>query len=653
MKKLVVVLCMACMASAALANIAMPAYFTDNMVLQQKSEVTFHGRSSVVGQEVTVKVSWNKTVFRAPVGSDGTWSVKVPTLGVGGPYAIRIADGDSEKVLSNVMVGEVWLCSGQSNMEMPVAGWGKVQNYEQEVAEANYPSVRLFKVKLATALSPATDFETRTGGWKECSPEVVPEFSSVGYFFARRMWQELRIPIGMIDCTWGGTPAESWTSFGALKQVREFKEEMECLQSLGFDPQKMQDRYNKEKITWISQLVTMDKGLSGNKASWAAMNLPEQDWKLMSLPRYLEHSDLGNFDGVVWFRRQVSVPDGWKGKPLTLSLAMIDDEDVVYCNGTEIGRGSGYNTPRKYTVPAGLTNTSELVITVRVSDFGGEGGIYGAAESMFLSGEGGTPVPLSGDWKYKVGISLADLPNAPMAPNGNTSYPTSLYNAMVNPLIQFPVKGILWYQGEHNTGYPDGYADLFQTLINDWRAKWNNPDMPFYYVQLANFMERKEVQPNSNWALIREAQSKAFHLANTGMVVNIDLGEMYDIHPKNKQDVAARLSLLALQHTYGKKVVSQAPAYSDYKIESDKVRVSFTNVGKGFRSGSELKGFVVAGVDHVFYPAVARMVGNEVIVSSPLVKNPIAVRYGWADNPECTLYGVTGLPVSPFRTDTW
>ena len=632
------------------AKVVLPSVFTDNMVLQQKTDITFYG-DATKNKQLTVKTGWNGKEYHTEADGQGKWSLKIPTPAAGGPYEITFSDGKKLQ-LKNVMIGEVWFCSGQSNMEMPVAGWGKVMNYEQEIAEAAYPAIRLFQVKKNTSLAPLKEVESTLGGWQECSSATVPEFSALAYFYARALWKELNVPIGVIDCTWGGTPAEAWMNHETLRQVMGFREEMDKLERLGFDPNRMEQAYSEERAHWQSLFTEKDKGMENGKLCWTAPSLSEEDWQTISLPGYWEGKGLKDFDGIIWFRRSLEIPAEWAGKPLTLRLGMIDDEDITYFNGVEIARGAGYMTPRTYTIPAKLVKAGKAVLAVRVSDFGGEGGIHGKAEELYVEADG-KRISLAGDWKYRIGLSLKGFPPAPVSPIQSSSYPTVLFNAMVKPWTAFPIKGVIWYQGEANVGRSEQYGDLFPALITDWRRQWRS-NFPFYFVQLANFMESKKIQPNSEWAALREAQTKALKLDQVGMAVTIDIGLADDIHPKNKQEVGRRLALLALAGSYGKNVSSSAPVFQNYIIKGDKMELDFGQKQDGFEiKDTTLKGFTIAGPDRVFYSAEAMVQNGKIIVSSPKVSVPLAARYGWADNPDCNLYGENGLPVAPFRTDCW
>lgn len=627
------------------AKVTLPSFFTNNMVIQQNSTLTLPGKAKA-GKKVTVKASWNDNKFTTKATADGSFRIEIPTPAAGGPYTITISDGEI-LTLKNVLAGEVWFCSGQSNMEMPVAGWGKVMNYEQEVAEAKYPSIRLLQVKKTTAFTPAEDVEMNMGGWQECSSTTVPEFSAIAYFYARELWKELNVPIGVIDCTWGGTPAEAWTSLGTLKQVDGFQHETSKIEKLNFDKANLVAAYQQEMKEWQKLFVAKDAGFSKGIPLWTSSLQTDQEWRTMELPGYWERKDLDGVDGIVWFQRKIEVPTSWEGKAISLNLGMIDDEDITYYNGKEIAKGYGHVTPRRYTIPGELVKAGKGIITVRVSDFGGEGGIHGEKKDLFAE-VNGKKINLDGTWNYRIGMTLEELPPAPVSPE-SSSYPSVLYNAMVHPFISFPVKGAIWYQGEANVGRDKQYISLFQSMIADWRKQWNT-DFPFYFVQLANFLKPQEVQPDSQWAALREAQAEALHVDNTGMVVAIDLGVSYDIHPKNKQEVAKRFATLALANTYhqGEYIM---PACQSYSISGKKLTLTFNTEIQA--QEKIIKGFILAGADGVFYPATATLTGKtSIVLESSDVTIPIAARYNWADCPDGNLYSTnSNLPVPPFRTD--
>lgn len=634
-----------CLANLIQAKVTLPAFFTDNMVIQQNSTLTLTGKSKP-GKQVTAKASWDNQKFKTKSATDGTFKIEIPTPAAGGPHILTISDGET-LTLKNILAGEVWFCSGQSNMEMPVAGWGKVMNYEQEVAEATYPSIRLLQVKKTTALTPMDDVEMNMGGWQECSSATVPEFSAIAYFYARELWKELNVPIGVIDCTWGGTPAEAWTSLGTLKQVTGFQNEAAKMKSLGFDKERIVAAYRQEMKEWQELFAAKDAGLNNGIPQWTASLQTDNAWKTMELPGYWENKGLDGMDGIVWFQREIDIPASWEGKEVTLHLGMIDDEDITYFNGKEIARGYGYATPRRYTVPSERVKAGKGIITVRVSDLGGEGGIHGEMKDMFAE-VNGQKISLAGSWNYRIGMTMGELPPAPMSPE-SSSYPSVLYNAMVHPFIQFPIKGVIWYQGEANVGREKQYTQLFQALIGDWREQWK-ADFPFYFVQLANFQKPQEVQPDSQWAALREAQAEALHVDYTGMVVAIDLGVAYDIHPKNKQEVAKRFATLSLADTY-QRGEYQSPAYQTHRVSGNRLTLTFNT--EIHARDKAIKGFIIAGPDGVFHPATATLTGKtSIVLESPEVAIPVAARYNWADCPDGNIYGtVSNLPAIPFRTD--
>lgn len=646
MRKYQLTLLALCATAFTQAKVTLPSFFTDNMVIQQNSLLTLPGEAKA-GKQVTVKVSWNNKKYTAKAAADGKFKIEVPTPSAGGPYRIVISDGE-KLTLNNVMAGEVWFCSGQSNMEMPVAGWGKVMNYEQEIADANYPSIRLLQVKKTVSFVPRENVEINMGGWQECSPATVPEFSSVAYFYARKLWKELNVPVGVIDCTWGGTPAESWTSYETLKHVMGFEQKMSRMADAGFEIGKLVELYHLEMDEWLEQFDAKDAGLKNGVPQWISALQTGKEWKQMELPAYWESRGL-DFDGTVWFQKEVEIPADWAGKEILLNLAMIDDDDITYFNGKEIGKSSGCNTMRTYKVSAELVKAGKGIITIRAIDYGGSGGIHGEPQQMFMEW-GGKKISLAGNWNYHTGVSLVGAPSRPLSPEGEgwpaACYPTVLYNGMVHPLTVFPIKGAIWYQGENNVGHDEQYRVLFQSMITDWRKAWKQ-DFPFYFVQLANYLKPEEVQPNSQWAALRDAQAHALHLSNTGMACAIDLGEAYDIHPKNKQEVGRRLAQASLAQTYGKGTY-EVPVFLGYRISGRTLILSFDQEVVA-KDGSP-KGFILAGPDGKFVPAQATIQGKEVILQSDQVEIPTAARYAWADNPVCNLYGKSGLPVPPFRT---
>lgn len=629
---------MVCMASliGASAEIRLPAFITDNMVVQRNSSLTLRG-TATPGSTVVITPGWGTKTIKAKAGTDGTFTATVNTPEAGGPYCLTLSDGKDELTLNNILSGEVWLCSGQSNMEFPVNGWTNVMGYDTLIPTAQHPDIRLLQITKQTAMKPQSDCRTNMGGWVECTPATVPEFSAVAYLYARELAEKLHVPVGVIDATWGGTPAEAWTSFDGVKNIDGFEQEAAALERCDFDATRLQDDYEKRLSDWMA-LAEKQQPAEGTETQSGLMPTGT-NWENTVLP--------ASFDGIVWVSKTIEIPEAAAGKPMTLHLGAIDDEDITYFNGSEIARGSGYDTPRIYTVPAEMVKAGNAEIKIRISDFGGGGGFNGG--DKMTAEAGGVSIPLDGDWNYNVAVDFAKLPAKPVSVTGS-SYPTVLYNAMIHPLSVMPVKGVIWYQGCANVGRDRQYEPLFQTLITDWRKLWNNQEMPFYFVQLAGYLKPSYCQPDSEWAALRNAQAKALKLPHTGMATAIDLGNPADIHPRNKQDVAHRLALLAMAQDYGQDVTCRAPALS--KAESNGDRIILTFDGELKPTSAAITGFIISDGKGNFAPACGRLTGERTIeLSSPKVPRPTVVRYNWADYPGGNLYGTTGLPVAPFATD--
>ncbi|TCD08619.1 9-O-acetylesterase [Pedobacter frigidisoli] len=618
------------------------------MVLQQKTNAAIWGKANAK-KAVKITVSWNKVNYGTIADADGNWKIKVATPSYGGPYIITISDGETI-TLKNVLIGDVWVCSGQSNMEMPLAGWGKIANYDQEIADTNYPNIRLLQGEKITSNVPLSDAKVANGGWQECSPKYIAEFSSTAYFFAREVYQKTKIPIGLIHTSWGGTIAEAWTSAESLKKMSDFSAAVDKIQNAAKNSSTT--TYEDKLSNWMKLSSAKDSGFVNGQPKWNATDAAQ--WKTMQIPTLWEDASLKDFDGIVWFAKKINVPANWASGNIQLNLGVIDDNDITYVNGLKVGESIGYNVGRKYALPANLLKAGENVVMVRVFDSGGGGGLYDNAKEIYLANAAGEKISLAGDWNYKVGLDFKMLEPMPTTENG-PNRPTVLYNAMIHPYIQFAIKGAIWYQGESNADRAYQYRELFPTMIKDWRQKWGQGDFPFYFVQLANFMKVDAEPVESAWAELREAQLKTLSLPNTGMATIIDIGNDKDIHPKNKQDVGKRLAFIALAKNYGQKINYAGPTYLSQKVIGKQIALSFSNADRGLKaaSGSELTGFAIAGADKKFYWAKAEIKGNQILVGSDKVQNPVAVRYAWANNPTCNLVDDAGLPASPFRTDTW
>jgi sialate O-acetylesterase len=634
----------AAQSAAAVSELKTAAVFSDNMVLQQGQPIRVWGRASD-GATVTVDLNGQKASATV-VG--GKWLVSLKPMALGGPFAMTITAGDKKIEYKNVIVGDVWVCSGQSNMEWPVAA---TNNAQAEMAAAKLPEIRFFTVEKATSRTPLEDVK---GTWVVCSPETVGGFSAVGFYFGRELNKAGIKNIGLINTSWGGTPAEAWTTLETLKGDAEYAPIMQRDTNPDDIRAKLEAKYGK-LVTAESDRGKLYNDTRMLKEGWAGADVDAAKWETMDLPKNWEQAGL-DIDGIVWFRKQIDLPEAWVGKDLTLEMTPIDDYDITFFNGQKVGgmgldSGSPWQTPRVYNVPGSLVKAGKNVIAIRVFDTGGGGGITSTNDPFRIRPKGGPAEQakdLKGAWQYRIeGISA-------IASGGEQNNPARLYNAMIDPIVKAPIKGAIWYQGESNAGRAYQYRKLFRDMITDWRKAWKVGDFSFYFVQLANFMDEQPQPVDSAWAELREAQTMTLSLPNAGMAVIIDVGDAKDIHPRDKQTVGYRLAQVALARDYGKKIEYSGPMYKSMKVEGGAIRLSFDHIRGGLvAKGGELVGFAIAGADKKFVWAKAKIDGNTVVVSSDSVAQPAAVRYAWADNPKCTLYNKEGLPASPFRTDEW
>ena len=622
------------------SNVKLPKVLGDNMVLQRNKPINVWGWADA-GEKVSVQ--FNKQSVSAKADKTGKWFLTLKPEAAGGPYQLTIK-GKNSITLSNILVGEVWVCSGQSNMEWPLRA---ANHAEKEIKAANYSMIRHFGVQ--KSVSSKLEDDVKGGEWKVCSPENAGEFTAVGYFFARELYNELKIPIGLVHTSWGGTHSETWTSREAFEQSAEFKDMIASMPQLDLEAiAKQKSEALMKKLTGLG--ITLPKAEEAKQ--WNQKDFSDINWPTMSLPGLWEGKALGDLDGVVWFRKTISITKEDAGKEAILQLAMIDDIDETFVNGVQVGSTKAYNEKRDYVLEIDQLRQGENVIAIRVTDTGGGGGVYGDATDMKLI-IGKSVISLAGDWKYQVekvqGAGSSIGPNA---------YPTLLYNAMLNPLLNLGIQGAIWYQGESNAGRAYQYRTAFPLMITDWRTHWKQGNFPFYFVQLASFNSANgDSEHGSSWAELREAQTMTLSLPHTGMAVTTDIGEANDIHPRNKQDVGKRLAAIALHDVYGKNIEYSGPLYQSMKVEGNNIRISFTHVGSGLLAKDKygyLKGFEIAGSDQKFHYAKAWIEGSNVVVSSDQVSNPVAVHFAWADNPEdANLFNKDGFPAVPFRTDTW
>jgi sialate O-acetylesterase len=626
------------------SNVKLPRILSNNMVLQRNTDFRIWGWADK-GEKVTVLL--NDVERKVKAGKDGNWSVLFPAMKEGGPYTMLVK-GKNEIKLTNIMFGDVWVCSGQSNMEFPLS---QANDADNEIASANYPDIRLFQCPHNVQFVPVDDVESDE--WQACTPETIRNFSAVGYFFGRNIYKNINVPIGLLFTAWGGTNIETWTSRESISQVKDFEGKLQEMKN--YDPEKVVARRKTQIDSVLRTFGTDEKGMVGDKAVWADPGLDASTWKNMDLPVLWESAGLYGLDGIVWFRKEFQLPQDVASKGLVLYLGPIDDSDITWVNGEKVGETiNKYNEDRIYKVPADILKPGKNIVTIRVEDTGGGGGVYGKPEQLKIV-SGDFQVTLAGSWKFRFNSSDIKVDMSSFV--GPNSYPTLLYNGMIHPFLNFSVTGAIWYQGESNADRAYQYRTLFPLMINDWRTSWNNPEMSFMFVQLANYMKPPVEPGESEWAELREAQLMTLTLPKTGMAVIIDIGEADDIHPKNKQDVGKRLALAALKITYGEDIVHSGPIYKSMNISGNKVTLDFDYTASGLNCHDRygyLKAFTIAGKDRRFYWAKAYIENNKVVVCSDLVANPVAVRYAWADNPDdANLYNNEGLPASPFRTDEW
>jgi sialate O-acetylesterase len=633
---------------AAFCNVRLPRLVSDGMVLQRDAAVKIWGWADK-GENVTI--NFNGKTYTAVTGSDGKWMATLSPSKAGGPYNMEIKAANLI-TLKNILIGDVWVCSGQSNMELTME---RVKDkYPQEIANSDNNSIRQFEVPDKYYFdAPRDDLES--GAWEPANPKTIFNFTAIGYFFAKELFAKYHVPIGLINASLGGSPAQAWMSEDALKQYPEYLETAKKLKDDDYINQ-IETKDKTAENTWYSLLRQKDKGLAPGEKQWFDTTYDASQWATMNVPGYWEDEKLGPVNGVVWFRKEIDVPASMAGKPARLTMGRIVDGDETYVNGTLVGSVSYEWPPRKYDVPANLLNAGKNIIVVRVISNRGRGGFV--LDKPYQLSAAGQTIDLKGQWQYNLGATMDPLPSKTFI----QWQPLGLYNAMIAPLLNYKIKGVIWYQGESNTGKSLEYRKLFPALIADWRQKWNQGNFPFLYVQLAAFMEAKDQPSESNWAELREAQLKTLSVPNTAMAVTTDIGEWNDIHPLNKEDVGKRLALAAQKVAYGdKKVVFSGPIYQSMKTDGNKITLTFTNIDGGLIAtrgelvepkGGKLKYFAIAGTDKKFLWANAKIKGDKIIVWNDSVPNPVAVRYAWADNPEgANLYNKEGLPASPFRTD--
>jgi len=628
------------------AQVRLPQLISDGMVLQRETKTRVWGWASP-GEKVFVKFSGH--TYKTAANENGGWSLWLAAQRAGGPFTMEISASNHISI-HDILIGDVWFCSGQSNMVVPMER--VKEKYPDEIAKADYPLIRNFFVPTLSDISKVHD-DLPPGKWKAANPKNVLTFGAVTWFFAKRLYNKYKVPIGIINSSVGGTPIQAWISEQGIKNISQYADRLTVLKDTAFLNNILRrDAERKREDAALPKLT--DKGLTGPK-KWFDTSYTPVGWHNFWLPGYWADQGIRGLNGVVWFRKEIDLPSAMAGKPAKLFVGRIVDADETYVNGLLVGNITYQYPPRRYIVPAGLLKAGKNVIVVRVTNTAGKGGFVPDKPYYLTTGDG--KIDLRGDWRYQVGEvfppkTSADSYNFFSAQNE----PTGLYNTMVAPAVSYGIKGILWYQGEANTDKPAEYEQLLPALIADWRNKWNEGDIPFIYAQLPGFMEVDYSPRESKWAQLREAQLKTLSVPNTAMAVAIDAGEWNDIHPLDKKDVGDRMALAAEKIAYGDKtLVSSGPIYQSAKIEGSKIELTFTGIGSGLiaRGGGGLNQFAIADETGKYVWANAVIRDNKVIVWSDDVQQPLYVRYAWADNPEgANLYNKEGLPASPFTTDT-
>jgi sialate O-acetylesterase len=623
------------------ATIKLPSIFADNMVLQRGKVNTVWGWANP-GE--TVQVGFRQKQYQAHVTKDGTWRLNIGSLQAGVADSMVISAGKEKLVLRNIAVGEVWVCSGQSNMEFTMGGFKEW--YKEEIATANDPELRFVVLKNAVAKEEAND-AVLLHSWASINASSVAQCSAVAYFFAKKLRDKLHVPVGLVISSWGGTPAQSWMDTAALTPFPNYaslyKKVILPLDLSAIDEQKSRlDKIYQQKIT-----------LAAPSFQASMLNdYSDAGWETCRLPGVWEENGHPDLDGVCAYRFRVTIPPGYDNKPAELHLPGIDDIDSTYINGHFVGTHRVWDELRTYQVPAGILREGVNVISIWVEDTGGGGGLNDDPEHFYLKWTDKS-INLAGEAKFKLLV-----PAESIAPGVNLSalqnQPSVLFNAMISPLLPYGIKGVIWYQGEANVPAYEEYRRLFPALISNWRQRWNNPALPFFFVQLSSFNPSGIEPIESNWAALREAQTYALRLPHTGMAVSTDVGERKDIHPKRKKEVGDRLAANALHMEYGFTQEEYiGPVFKSATKEHNGMIIHYDHTGSGLKIiGDKLQGFAIAGKDKKFVPADAVIRDGNIFVSAKQVPSPVYIRYAWANAPlEANLYNAEGFPAVPFRTD--
>jgi sialate O-acetylesterase len=651
LKAVKIALCCILLSLSCFAEVRLPKLISNSMVLQRDTKLKIWGWASP-DERITIKFA-GKT-FHTTTDAGGKWLIMIPPMKAGGPYKMDIS-GSNNITISDILIGDVWFCSGQSNMVLQMER--VKERYPEEISSADYPGIRNFFVPTVSDVKKVHD-DLPTSQWVVTSSLTVKSMGAVTYFFAKQLYNKYHVPIGIINSSVGGTPAEAWVSADGFKGFEPYAKRLVQFSDSSLFNRNVQPQ-NTQSSTVPMRIPQPDKGIDG-PVKWFDTSFVPKGWHKFWMPGYWDDQGTRNLHGIIWFRKEIIVPASMTGHTGKLFLGRIVDADETYVNGVKVGNITYQYPPRRYDIPANILKPGKNIIVVRVTNTSGKGGFV--PDKNYSLTDGTENIDLRGEWEYMVGMAQEPFDKTGSGgrkePNQNIinpqNEPSGLYNTMVAPAINYAIKGILWYQGETNAGRPADYSRIMTALITDWRSKWNLGMLPFIYVQLPNFMEVIYYPTDSQWAELREQQLKTLAIPNTAMVVTIDLGEWNDIHPLNKKDVGERMALAAEKRAYGEDLVYAGPVYQSSSVTGNKITISFTNTGSGLivKEGDELTQFAVAGEDKHFVWASASIEGEKVIVWNNNISNPLYVRYAWADNPEgANLYNKEGLPASPFRTD--
>ena len=621
------------------AQLLLPKLISDGMVLQRDTQINLYGWDS---PKQHISIHFKDKTYTTITDKRGKWSLQTKKHKAGGPYQMEII-GSSTIQLKNILIGDVWVCSGQSNMAYPMSNSEEL--YKDNIQESENNFIRQFLVPRTYAFHRELD-DLKAGTWIPATPATVKNFSAVAYFFATKLYTKHHIPIGLLNTSVSGSPAQAWISEKSLKKFPHYLKDLSILKDPRFVKNIEYTNTNAEKI-WIETATKLDlknKNLYASKDS-----IIQTDWTRVNLPSYCSITDLDSVNGIVWFRKTIVLSDTQLNCQARLNLGRISDADSVFINSHFIGTTAHKYATRNYSIPKNILVSGKNTISVKVTSYRGQAGFIDSSPIELVLGA--KSIDLQKNWKYKLSTSMPVL-----APHVQLNWkPSGLYNAMIHPLLNYKLKGFIWYQGEGNVSKANEYKTLFPSLINDWRSSFQQGNLPFIFVQLANYQKPNTIPSPSNWALLRDAQLYTLELANTGMAIAIDIGEEKDIHPKNKKDIGYRLAWEANRLAYNSKNHPQSPLFIKMKTEKNNIILSFS-AAKNLRNKNSLPlhNFQIAGADKKFVWASAMIKGTKIIVSNPSIKNPIAVRYAWANNPEyLNLIDINNLPISPFRTDNW